>query len=238
MNIAASPNIFEPGMMLEAVKDSSISVPGFITIDNNRSFRVPVSEKEHFKLSYLKWCQMFYIETGKRKTFVVLADEAKKIILALYKNDTELLEKAESIKHENNFSTKMISQLCFVLLTMRIDLTTDLVKFGDFELIGKGDKVEYVVEMKIRGCNFITFKFTAGCIDVSTESISSKQPEPHTLYMSIITILNMWNLTEPDVMLSSINRIQDDDLEQVAHQYLLQALPVPVKRIVETDFIS
>ena len=233
-----SPYAAEPELLLAGVKDKSISVPGFIAINTNGSFTVPLSDKEHFKLAYLKWCQMFYIETSKRKTFVVLADEAKKIIIALYKNDTELLEKAESIKHENNFSAKMISQLCFVLLTMRIDLTTDLVKFGDFELIGKGDKVEYVVEMKMRGCNFITFKFTAGCIDVSTESISSKQPEPHTLYMSIITILNMWNMSEPDVVLSSINRIQDDDLDQVAHQYLLQALPVPVKRIVETDFIS
>ena len=238
MNTPEPSNIFEPGMMLTAVKDSSISVPEFITINNNGSFTVPVSEKEHFKLAYLKWCQMFYIETSKRKTFVVLADEARMIILALYKNDTELLENVKSIKHEYNFSAKMISQLCFVLLTMRLDLTTDLVKFGDFELIGKGDKVEYVVEMKIRGCNFITFKFTPGCIDVSTESICSKQPQPHTLYMSIMTILNMWNITEPDVTLESFNKLHDDDLGQVAHQYLLQALPVPVKRIVETDFIS
>lgn len=238
MNASTSACAFEPELMLVAVKDSTVSVPGFITINNNGSFTVPVSEKEHFKLAYLKWCQMFYIETSKRKTFVVLDDEAKKIILALYRNDTEFLEKVVSIKHENNFSAKMISQLCFVLLTMRYDFTTDLVKFGDFELIGKGDKGVYVIEMKLRGCNFITFKFTPGCIDVSTESICSKQPQPHTLCMSIMTILNMWNITEPDVTLESFNKLHDDDLGQVAHQYLLQALPVPVKRIVETDFIS
>lgn len=178
MNTTTTPNIFDPEMMLEAVKDDSISVPGFITVNNNGSFTIPVSEKEHFKLAYLKWCQMFYIQTSKRKSYIVLADEAKNIILALYRNDIELLEKAESVKHENIFSERMVAQLCFVLLTMRIDLTTDLVKFGDFVLIGSGDKDEYIIEMKLRDCNFITFKFTAGRIDVSTDSVSSKQPTP------------------------------------------------------------
>lgn len=238
MNTTTTPNIFDPEMMLEAVKDDSISVPGFITVNNNGSFTIPVSEKEHFKLAYLKWCQMFYIQTSKRKTYIVLADEAKNIILALYKNDIELLEKSESVKHENIFSEQMVAQLCFVLLTMRIDLTTDLVKFGDFDLIGSGDKVEYVIVMKLRGCNFITFKFTAGCIDVSTDSVSSKQPAPHTLHMSIITILDMWKMVGEDLTILSTTKLVDDDLDQVAHQYLLRALPVRVKRIVETEFIS
>lgn len=238
MNTTTKSKIFEPGVMLEAVKDGSVSVPEFITVNSNGSFTVPVSEKDHFKLAYLKWCQMFYIQTSKRKTYIVLADEAKKIILALYRNDTELLEKAESVKHENMFSAQMVAQLCFVLLTMRIDLTTDLVKFGDFDLIGSGDKVEYVIVMKLRGCDFITFKFTAGCIDVSTDSVSSKQPTPHMLHMSIITILDMWKMVEEDLTILSITKLVDDDLDQVAHQYLLRALPISVKRIVETEFIS
>lgn len=238
MNATTTPNIFDPGMMLKAVKDDSISVPGFITVNNNGSFTIPVSEKEHFKLAYLKWCQMFYIQTSKRKTYIVLADEAKNIILALYKNDIELLEKAESVKHENIFSEQMVAQLCFVLLTMRIDLTTDLVKFGDFVLIGSGDKVEYIIEMKLRGFSFITFKFTAGRIDVSTDSVSSKQPTPHTLHMSVITILDMWKMVGEDLTILSTTKLVDDDLDQVAHQYLLRALPVRVKRIVETEFIS
>lgn len=238
MKPTTTPNIFDPGMMLKAVKDDSISVPGFITVNNNGSFTIPVSEKEHFKLAYLKWCQMFYIQTSKRKTYIVLADDAKNIILALYKNDIELLEKAESVKHENIFSEQMVAQLCFVLLTMRIDLTTDLVKFGDFVLIGSGDKVEYIIEMKLRGCNFITFRFTAGRIDVSTDSVSSKQPTPHTLHMSVITILDMWKMVGEDLTISSTTKLVDDDLDQVAHQYLLRALPVRVKRIVETEFIS
>ena len=238
MNTITTPNIFDPEMMLEAVKDDSISVPGFITVNNNGSFTIPVSEKEHFKLAYLKWCQMFYIQTSKRKTYIVLADEAKNIILALYRNDIELLEKAESVKHENIFSEQMVAQLCFVLLTMRIDLTTDLVKFGDFVLIGSGDKVEYIIEMKLRGFNFITFKFTAGRIDVSTDSVSSKQPTPPTLHMSIITILDMWKMVGEDLTILSTTKLVDDDLDQVAHQYLLRALPVRVKLIVETEFIS
>lgn len=238
MNTTTTPNIFDPEMMLEAVKDDSISVPGFITVNNNGSFTIPVSEKEHFKLAYLKWCQMFYIQTSKRKTYIVLADEAKNIILALYRNDIELLEKAESVKHENIFSEQMVAQLCFVLLTMRIDLTTDLVKFGDFVLIGSGDKVEYIIEMKLRGCNFITFKFTAGRIDVSTDSVSSKQPTPPTLHMSIITILDMWKMVGEDLTILSTTKLVDGVLDQVAHQYLLRALPVRVKLIVETEFIS
>ena len=238
MNTTTTPNIFDPEMMLEAVKDDSISVPGFITVNNNGSFTIPVSEKEHFKLAYLKWCQMFYIQTSKRKTYIVLADEAKNIILALYRNDIELLEKAESVKHENIFSERMVAQLCFVLLTMRIDLTTDLVKFGDFVLIGSGDKVEYIIEMKLRGCNFITFKFTAGRIDVSTDSVSSKQPTPPTLHMSIITILDMWKMVGEDLTILSTTKLVDGVLDQVAHQYLLRALPVRVKLIVETEFIS
>lgn len=238
MNTTTTPNIFDPEMMLEAVKDDSISVPGFITVNNNGSFTIPVSEKEHFKLAYLKWCQMFYIQTSKRKTYIVLADEAKNIILALYRNDIELLEKAESVKHENIFSEQMVAQLCFVLLTMRIYLTTDLVKFGDFVLIGSGDKVEYIIEMKLRGCNFITFKFTAGRIDVSTDSVSSKQPTPPTLHMSIITILDMWKMVGEDLTILSTTKLVDGVLDQVAHQYLLRALPVRVKLIVETEFIS
>lgn len=238
MNTTTTPNIFDPEMMLEAVKDDSISVPGFITVNNNGSFTIPVSEKEHFKLAYLKWCQMFYIQTSKRKTYIVLADEAKNIILALYRNDIELLEKAESVKHENIFSERMVAQLCFVLLTMRIDLTTDLVKFGDFVLIGSGDKVEYIIEMKLRDCNFITFKFTAGRIDVSTDSVSSKQPTPPTLHMSIITILDMWKMVGEDLTILSTTKLVDGVLDQVAHQYLLRALPVRVKLIVETEFIS
>ena len=238
MNTTTTPNIFDPEMMLKAVKDDSISVPGFITVNNNGSFTIPVSEKEHFKLAYLKWCQMFYIQTSKRKTYIVLADEAKNIILALYRNDIELLEKAESVKHENIFSEQMVAQLCFVLLTMRIDLTTDLVKFGDFVLIGSGDKVEYIIEMKLRGCNFITFKFTAGRIDVSTDSVSSKQPTSPTLHMSIITILDMWKMVGEDLTILSTTKLVDGVLDQVAHQYLLRALPVRVKLIVETEFIS
>lgn len=238
MKATTTPNIFDPEMMLKAVKDDSISVPGFITVNNNGSFTIPVSEKEHFKLAYLKWCQMFYIQTSKRKTYIVLADEAKNIILALYRNDIELLEKAESVKHENIFSERMVAQLCFVLLTMRIDLTTDLVKFGDFVLIGSGDKDEYIIEMKLRDCNFITFKFTAGRIDVSTDSVSSKQPTPPTLHMSIITILDMWKMVGEDLTILSTTKLVDGVLDQVAHQYLLRALPVRVKLIVETEFIS
>jgi hypothetical protein len=181
---------------------------------------------------------MFYIQTSKRKTYIVLADEAKNIILALYRNDIELLEKAESVKHENIFSERMVAQLCFVLLTMRIDLTTDLVKFGDFVLIGSGDKDEYIIEMKLRDCNFITFKFTAGRIDVSTDSVSSKQPTPPTLHMSIITILDMWKMVGEDLTILSTTKLVDGTLDQVAHQYLLRALPVRVKLIVETEFIS
>lgn len=238
MNTTTTPNIFDPEMLLEAVKDDSISVPGFITVNNNGSFTIPVSEKGHFKLAYLKWCQMFYIQTSKRKSYIVLADEAKNIILALYRNDIELLEKAESVKHENIFSERMVAQLCFVLLTMRIDLTTDLVKFGDFVLIGSGDKDEYIIEMKLRDCNFITFKFTAGRIDVSTDSVSSKQPTPPTLHMSIITILDMWKMIGEDLTILSTTKLVDGVLDQVAHQYLLRALPVRVKLIVETEFIS
>ena len=121
---------------------------------------------------------------------------------------------------------------------MRIDLTTDLVKFGDFVLIGSGDKVEYIIEMKLGGFNFITFKFTAGRIDVSTDSVSSKQPKPPTLHMSIITILDMWKMVGEDLTILSTTKLVDDVLDQVAHQYLLRALPVRVKLIVETEFIS
>lgn len=224
--------------IINAAKDRITQVPEFVTVNDNGSLSVSKGEIECFRIAYLDWCDLFYVETPKRKTMLATIKDVRNVITGLYKDDESLIGEIPVPVHENKFSARMISQLCFVLLSMRSDLTTDLVKFGEFELIGSGDKIEYKVEMKLRGCNFITFKFTAGSIDVSTDSISSKQPQPHTLYMSIMTILDMWYMLEEGVKISSLTKLLEDDLEQVAQQYLLRALPVTVKRVVETDFIG
>lgn len=207
--------------------------------DSEGRFIISTGNDWIFRINYLSWCNLYYIETKVKRKFNLLTFEQISDFLRNYSltGQTELLTEYKNEKQEFSFSAEIVSQLCYVLINMYVQETKDLIKFGIFELKGSGDSIEYTVKMTYKGKEFITLKFNHGTITTSAAGLGSKLPNFKTLPMSLIAIFEHYKVLDEGLNVNSLGTITDGTKEEYMNQYLLKALPFTVKRITEVDFI-